>query len=347
MKRTTALGVFVVALAFVFTTASVPGAFAQDPKGGGGGGGGGQGGGGASPRGGGGEGGGSRAGGAAAAAPAPSSSGGSSGGAVWSGGGMSGGDSGMSAVPRGAGRVNDGSARQPSGNGPRWAGAGAATSREGRPADGTASRRSATDDQMAGRSRGGTATSGVESSVPWYSRPRGANPATGTAVARPDVPLTGGGGGGYYPGYPLYPGYPGYGGGYWGGYYDCYYYPYGCGNPWGYGAFGLGYFYFNPFGWNYGDYAGWGGYGGGGGTYGGQQMGSIRLKVKPSNASVYVDGYYAGTVDDFDNAFQKLSISLGRHRLEFSAPGYQPLIVEIDVRDFDTISYQGQLEPIR
>jgi hypothetical protein len=168
-------------------------------------------------------------------------------------------------------------------------------------------------------------------------------------VARPDVPVSGapGGGVGYYPGYPgYYPGYPGYGAGY-GGYYDCFYYPYNCGNPWGYGAFGLGYFYLNPFGWNYGDYAGWGGGGGGGGSYGGQQMGSIRLKVKPSNAAVFVDGYYAGTVDDFDNSFQKLSIALGKHRIEISAPGYQPLIVEMDIVDFDTINYEGRLEPIR
>ena len=202
---------------------------------------------------------------------------------------------------------------------------------------------------MSGRSRGGAGTSGVDSSVPWYSRPRGTNPATGTAVARPDVPVSGapGGGVGYYPGYPgYYPGYPGYGGGY-GGWYDCYYNPYGCGNFWGYGAVGLGYFYLNPFGWNYGDYAGWGGGGGGGGSYGGQQMGSIRLKVKPSNAAVFVDGYYAGTVDDFDNSFQKLSIALGTHRIEMSAPGYQPLIVEMDIVDFDTITYEGRLEPIK
>jgi hypothetical protein len=167
-------------------------------------------------------------------------------------------------------------------------------------------------------------------------------------VPRPDVPGSKppGIGGGYpgYPGYPTYPGYyPGYG---YGAYYDCYYYPYSCWNPWGYGAFGLGYFYFNPFGWDYGDYA-WGFGGGGGGSWSGQQMGSLRLKVKPNTASVYVDGYYAGTVDDFDNSFQKLSIALGTHKIEISAPGYQPLIVEIEIRDFDTINYQGELVRIR
>ncbi|MCK7518677.1 MAG: hypothetical protein MZV64_13620 [Ignavibacteriales bacterium] len=116
----------------------------------------------------------------------------------------------------------------------------------------------------------GPASSGVESSVPWYSRPRGANPATGTAVPRPDVPGTNPPGGRRR----LLSGLSrstaaATGGGYYGGYYDCYYRT----TPtaairWGYGAFGLGYFYFNPFGWNYGDY-GWGSGGGGGGSYGG------------------------------------------------------------------------------
>jgi hypothetical protein len=347
MKRTTALGVLIPALAAALVLASVPGALAQDPKGGGGGGGGGQGGG---ARGGGGDAGGSRGGGAVSSAPtaAPSGGGGFSGGGPVFGGGGSSGGSGMSAVPRGAGRTNEGGGRQAGVASPRWGG-GAGTGREGR-ADGGSFGRSAVDDQVAGRSRAGAGSSGVDSSAPWYARSRGANPATGTAVNRPDVPSTGPPVGGYYPpGYPSYPGYyPGYGG----GYYDCGYYPYypyGCGNPWGYGAFGLGYFYFNPFMWDYANY-GWGGFGGGGGgggTYSGAQMGSIRLKVKPNNASVYVDGYYAGTVDDFDNSFQKLSVALGTHKIEISAPGYQPLIFEIDVRDFDTINYQGQLEPIR
>ena len=346
MKRTSALGLFVLALAVVLVAASAPGAFAQDPKGGSGGGG--Q----AAPRGG--EGGGVRGGGGTAGSGPVSSGGGSTGGGTWSGGssggmsggGMVGGSPGVPAMPRGMGRV-EGGGRAAS---PR-AGGGPAAGREGRP-DGSAFGRSAVDDQMAGRSRAGSGSSGVESSVPWYARNRGGNPSTGNAVTRPDTP-SGGGGSGYYPGYPGYPWYPGYypgwGGAYW-GWYDCYYYPYyGCGNPWGYGGFGLGYFYFNPFMWSYGDYA-WGyggGGGGGGGTYGGAQMGSIRLKVKPSNASVYVDGYYAGTVDDFDNAFQKLSVAIGKHKIEISAPGYQPLVFEIDVRDFDTINYEGRLEPIR
>jgi len=29
----------------------------------------------------------------------------------------------------------------------------------------------------------------------------------------------------------------------------------------------------------------------------------VRLKVKPAEASVYVDGFYVGIVDDFDGSF--------------------------------------------
>lgn len=215
--------------------------------------------------------------------------------------------------------------------------------------------------------------SGAE--APWYSRPRGNAPATGTAMLRTDYvnsrPPGGGGGGGnpgwgnggYYPGYPGY--YPGYG---WGGNYGWYMYPgswgtYGWGYPdCGYGAYGMGYFYYNPFGWNYyGNcgYSGMGMYGaypsagtdfGGGGAgvgYGQyQSRGGLRLKVKPSHARVYVDGYYAGNVDQFDGSFQKLSLERGTHKIEISAPGYTPLVFEIDITSFDTTSWEGNLEKI-
>ena len=33
------------------------------------------------------------------------------------------------------------------------------------------------------------------------------------------------------------------------------------------------------------------------------------MLVDPAEARVYVDGYYAGTVDDFDGLFQRLNVS--------------------------------------
>jgi hypothetical protein len=41
----------------------------------------------------------------------------------------------------------------------------------------------------------------------------------------------------------------------------------------------------------------------------------LRLDVKPRNASVYVDGYYAGIVDDFDGIMQSLPLPPGGHEI--------------------------------
>lgn len=49
----------------------------------------------------------------------------------------------------------------------------------------------------------------------------------------------------------------------------------------------------------------------------------LRIEVKPKDAQVYVDGYYAGIVDDFDGVFQRLHVRPGRHELTLYLPGYR------------------------
>jgi hypothetical protein len=128
-------------------------------------------------------------------------------------------------------------------------------------------------------------------------------------------------------------------------------------NPWGYGMFGLGYFYYDPFYWNYWDtgYAyglpygysspyGYGGYGYGGASP--NDTGGLRFKMKPATAQVYVDGYYAGTVDEFDGLFQKLALQPGLHKIELREEGYQTAIFEVNVRAGETITYKGDLAPL-
>jgi hypothetical protein len=51
--------------------------------------------------------------------------------------------------------------------------------------------------------------------------------------------------------------------------------------------------------------------------------GAIRTLVKPKRAEVYVDGYYAGIVDDFDGAFQKLYLAPGEHAVELRLEGHR------------------------
>jgi hypothetical protein len=158
------------------------------------------------------------------------------------------------------------------------------------------------------------------------SRPREGRPPVGRAVQRPDVRppvIIGGGGGYYYPGY-----YPGY-------------------YPWGYGGLGFGVYY----GWNdpwfYGSWYGSPYYGGGyygGSYYGGGYIGAVRLKVKPSQAEVLVDGYYVGVVDEFDNPFQQLQLESGPHRIEVRHDGYEPAMFEVRIVPGKTTTYKAELK---
>jgi len=74
--------------------------------------------------------------------------------------------------------------------------------------------------------------------------------------------------------------------------------------------------------------------------------GSLKLKIKPREAEVYVDGYFVGVVDDFDGIFQRLHIETGPHRVEVRAPGYETLVIEVRITADDTTTYHGELKRI-
>jgi hypothetical protein len=71
--------------------------------------------------------------------------------------------------------------------------------------------------------------------------------------------------------------------------------------------------------------------------------GGLRLKVEPKQAQVYVDGYYAGIVNDFNGLLQHLDLTLGPHHVEIRAPGYQPLAFDVLIQPRHTIEYRGAL----
>ena len=83
----------------------------------------------------------------------------------------------------------------------------------------------------------------------------------------------------------------------------------------------------------------------GGGYYGGSYSytGSVRLKVKPRAAEVLVDGYYVGTVDDFDGTFQSLKLETGPASIEIRADGYESLQLQVRILPDETITYEGDL----
>jgi hypothetical protein len=72
--------------------------------------------------------------------------------------------------------------------------------------------------------------------------------------------------------------------------------------------------------------------------------GSVRLEVQPAFAQIFVDGEYVGTVEDFLSA-TGLVIAAGVHRVEFRAPGYEPLVVDVCMAAGRRITYRGALKP--
>lgn len=103
------------------------------------------------------------------------------------------------------------------------------------------------------------------------------------------------------------------------------------------------FFYYDPF-YRYPDrsflwYGDYGGYGFG------YPTGELRLDVSPQQAEVYVDGYYAGQVDDFDGFAQGLRLEEGPYHIEIMADGYEPLAFDVRIQRGRRISYAGDLMP--
>jgi hypothetical protein len=51
----------------------------------------------------------------------------------------------------------------------------------------------------------------------------------------------------------------------------------------------------------------------------------LRIEVTPKDASVYVDGYFAGLVDEFDGTFQRLHVTPGQHEITIYLQGYRTI----------------------
>ena len=78
---------------------------------------------------------------------------------------------------------------------------------------------------------------------------------------------------------------------------------------------------------------------------GSPDYGAVALEINPIDAEVYVDGSYAGNVGDFDGSQQPLTLTAGTHRVEVQAPGYAPLVIDVQVQPGQVIPYRGDLQP--
>jgi hypothetical protein len=71
--------------------------------------------------------------------------------------------------------------------------------------------------------------------------------------------------------------------------------------------------------------------------------GGLQLDIEPRRALVYVDGWYAGMVEDFSGYYHHLETSAGWHMIEIVAPDYQPLMFDVAVSPGRTTTYRNSL----
>ena len=117
-------------------------------------------------------------------------------------------------------------------------------------------------------------------------------------------------------------------GGFYGGFYTYPFY-FGVGFPCcGYAPYAYGYPYYPYWGYPYDISA------------------SLRLQVNPRDAEVFVDGYYAGTVDDFDGTFQRLHVGPGEHDLELFMPGHRSYQQKVYLQPGKTFSVRHEMESL-
>jgi hypothetical protein len=74
--------------------------------------------------------------------------------------------------------------------------------------------------------------------------------------------------------------------------------------------------------------------------------GSARIQVTPRNAEVFVDGYFVGTVDDFDGVLQRLHVPAGEHELTIYLDGYRTIREKVLFRRAATLRVSYTMQPL-
>jgi hypothetical protein len=79
-------------------------------------------------------------------------------------------------------------------------------------------------------------------------------------------------------------------------------------------------------------------------AYNAYPQSNIRTEVTPKEAAVYVDGYYAGRVSDFDGALQRLYVAPGGHSITFYLEGFRTVTQDVYVRPDSTVKLKENME---
>jgi hypothetical protein len=114
------------------------------------------------------------------------------------------------------------------------------------------------------------------------------------------------------------------------GYYSPFFY-----GPYSYWWYPYPFFWGAPYGYPYGYY---------GAVY--NYESEVRLQVTPKETQVYVDGYLAGTVDQFDGFFQRLRLNPGQHELTLYLEGYRSATQTLYLQPGGDFRIRHSMEPL-
>jgi hypothetical protein len=73
--------------------------------------------------------------------------------------------------------------------------------------------------------------------------------------------------------------------------------------------------------------------------------GEIKLEVTPERAAVFVDGHFAGTVNQFRGAGRAMLIAPGNHHIKIGLVGYQPFETDVTLLAKQKITVKTNLAP--
>lgn len=102
-------------------------------------------------------------------------------------------------------------------------------------------------------------------------------------------------------------------------------------DPW-FSPYGFGYGWYPPYGYGYGA------------PY--QPGASLRIDAEPRETEVFVDGYYAGSVDDFDGFFQRLHLEPGEHVVTLYLAGHRTSQQSVYLQPGRTFRIRHTMEPL-
>src|SRR5271156_5702374 len=73
--------------------------------------------------------------------------------------------------------------------------------------------------------------------------------------------------------------------------------------------------------------------------------GEIKLEVTPDRAAVFVDGHFAGTVNQFRGAGRGMLVAPGNHHIKIDLVGYQPFETDVTLLAKQKITLKTALAP--